>query len=267
MVVALTGLGRRRARGRGHDRRARASSSPTPTSSRRSISPISWTSSRPGRPRAGPTTAMRVIDWPSITFVAGRARAATSSLVAGPEPSLRWPTVAAAIVEVARTLRRARRVHARRACPRSCRTAGRSRCSRPRRTARSRRRSAPLRPDYGGPTGLQTVVQRALGDAGVPGAGLVGPGAAVRRRARRRRRRSARCSRRLAEVGPASSSTCARSTSAATRTRRGSKTGSRPGPTCRRSSTSIDERAGGDRPTTSSSEIERFLARSSRRRA
>ncbi|HET9728278.1 MAG TPA: PAC2 family protein, partial [Acidimicrobiia bacterium] len=31
---------------------------------------------------------------------------------------------------------------------------------------------APLRMEYRGPTGLQTVVQRALGDAGVPTAGL-----------------------------------------------------------------------------------------------
>ena len=30
----------------------------------------------------------------------------------------------------------------------------------------------PLRPDYAGPTGLQTVVLRALGDAGIPGCGL-----------------------------------------------------------------------------------------------
>jgi len=32
--------------------------------------------------------------------------------------------------------------------------------------------SVPLRPDYAGPTGLQTVILRALGDSGIPGCGL-----------------------------------------------------------------------------------------------
>ena len=60
--------------------------------------------------------------------------------------------------------------------------------------------SVPLRPDYAGPTGLQTVILRALGDVGHPRRAAVGPGSAVRRRARRRRPRSARCWRRLVEL-------------------------------------------------------------------
>src|SRR5260221_336160 len=46
----------------------------------------------------------RVIDWPSISFVSG-CLGRDVVLVSGPEPSLRWPTVAAAVVDVARTLK------------------------------------------------------------------------------------------------------------------------------------------------------------------
>ena len=52
----------------------------------------------------------RVIDWPRITFECGRIAGGREGagrdvvLVRGPEPSLRWPTVASAIVDAARRL-------------------------------------------------------------------------------------------------------------------------------------------------------------------
>jgi hypothetical protein len=112
----------------------------------------------------------RVIDWPVITFVSGRL-GRDVILVSGPEPSLRWPTVAAAIVEVATTLR----------VRDACTVAGMPSLVSHRRAvpvlATATHHSlaqelAPLRYAYGGPTGLQTIVQRALGDAGVRSAGL-----------------------------------------------------------------------------------------------
>jgi hypothetical protein len=129
------------------------------------------------RPTARWEGSGRVIDWPRITFECGRAgggreRAGRDVVVVrGPEPSLRWPTVASTVVDVARRLgvrqaatlggipalvshRRAAIVHAS-ATQRSL-----------------AQETPPLRADYAGPTGLQTVVLRALGDAGIPGAGL-----------------------------------------------------------------------------------------------
>jgi hypothetical protein len=112
----------------------------------------------------------RVIDWPAITFVSGRL-GRDLVLVSGPEPSLRWPTAAAAIVEVARTLR----------VRDACTVAGMPSLVSHRRPipvlATASHHSlaqelAPLRLAYGGPTGLQTIVQRALGDADVRCAGL-----------------------------------------------------------------------------------------------
>ena len=178
----------------------------------------------------------RVIDWPRITFECGRAgggreRAGRDVVVVrGPEPSLRWPTVASTIVDAAPPPRRApgrdarRHPGARLAPPRG----GRAR--RRRRSARSRRRSSPLRADYAGPTGLQTVVLRALGDAGHPGRRPLGAGSAVRGGLAVAARDRARCS-------PGSSrsttsiSTCGRSTSAARRTCAASRPASTPGPT------------------------------------
>jgi len=112
----------------------------------------------------------RVIDWPAITFVSGRL-GRDVILVSGPEPSLRWPTVSGAIVDLARTLR----------VRDACTVAGMPSLVSHRRPvpvlATASHHSlaqeiAPLRYAYGGPTGLQTVVQRALGDAGVRSAGL-----------------------------------------------------------------------------------------------
>jgi proteasome assembly chaperone (PAC2) family protein len=113
---------------------------------------------------------IRTIEWPAIELAAGRA-GRDVVIVSGPEPSLRWPDVAAALVDLAVRLgvresfglggmpalashRRAVRVLA---------TA----------TARSLAQElGPLREDYAGPTGFATVLQRALGDAGVRAAAL-----------------------------------------------------------------------------------------------
>src|SRR4249919_679289 len=46
---------------------------------------------------------LRVIDWPEIQLVSGRI-GRDVVLVHGPEPSLRWPAVAAEIVDAARRL-------------------------------------------------------------------------------------------------------------------------------------------------------------------
>jgi proteasome assembly chaperone (PAC2) family protein len=112
----------------------------------------------------------RKVDWPSIDLVAGRA-GRDVIIVAGPEPSIRWRDVTASLVDVARRLdvqlaitlggmpapvshRRPINVLA---------------------TASSRsvaQELGALRADYFGPTGAQTVLQVALGEAGVRAAGL-----------------------------------------------------------------------------------------------
>jgi proteasome assembly chaperone (PAC2) family protein len=112
----------------------------------------------------------RHVDWPSIDLVAGRA-GRDVIIVAGPEPSIRWRDVTSSLVDVARRLdvqlavtlggmpapvshRRPVNVLA---------------------TASSRsvaQELGALRADYFGPTGAQTVLQVALGEAGVRAAGL-----------------------------------------------------------------------------------------------
>ena len=92
-------------------------------------------------------------------------------LVRGPEPSLRWPTVASSVVDAAR------RLGVRQAVTLGGIPALVSHRKAAVVTASATQRSlaqelVPLRPDYAGPTGLQTVVLRALGDAGIPGSGL-----------------------------------------------------------------------------------------------
>jgi proteasome assembly chaperone (PAC2) family protein len=113
---------------------------------------------------------LRVIDWPEVRFFAGRA-GRDVVVVHGPEPSLRWPAVAAEIVGVAQRLGAVEAatlggmpalVTHRRPLP-VLATA----------TARSLAQEVgPLRPDYAGPTGTQTIVQHALGAAGIPCVGL-----------------------------------------------------------------------------------------------
>ena len=129
------------------------------------------------RPIARWEDGNRVIDWPRITFEWGRVGGGREGagrdviVVRGPEPSLRWPTLASTVVDAARRLgvRQAATLggipalvsHRR---PTTVQTSA---------TQRSlAQETAPLRPDYAGPTGLQTIVLRALGDSGVPGSGL-----------------------------------------------------------------------------------------------
>jgi hypothetical protein len=113
---------------------------------------------------------LRVIDWPEIQLVSGRI-GRDVVLVHGPEPSLRWPAVAAEIVDVARRLGvvdavtlagMPALVSHRRALPVLATATSRSLAQ----------EVGPLRPDYAGPTGTQTIVQHALGAAGVPCVGL-----------------------------------------------------------------------------------------------
>jgi predicted ATP-grasp superfamily ATP-dependent carboligase len=112
----------------------------------------------------------RQVSWPVIEFTAGRA-GRDVVLCAGPEPSLRWPSITREIIGVAQRLG-VERAFALGAMP----------------AVVSHRRPTPvlatasshslatdagaLRTDYQGPTGLQTVVQVALGDAGIPSVGL-----------------------------------------------------------------------------------------------
>jgi proteasome assembly chaperone (PAC2) family protein len=112
----------------------------------------------------------RKVEWPSIDLVAGRA-GRDVIIVAGPEPSIRWRDVTSSLVDVAQRLdvqlavtlggmpapvshRRPINVLA---------------------TASSRsvaQELGAMRADYFGPTGAQTVLQVALGEAGVRAAGL-----------------------------------------------------------------------------------------------
>lgn len=112
----------------------------------------------------------RVIEWPKVSFVAGRL-GRDVIVVSGPESSLRWPDVAGEIVEVARKLRVTQAytlagmpalVSHRKPIPVLATATHRSLAQ----------EIAPLRAAYVGPTGMQTIVQRALGDADVPCAGL-----------------------------------------------------------------------------------------------
>jgi hypothetical protein len=113
---------------------------------------------------------LRVIDWPHLQFVAGRA-GRDIVVVRGPEPSLRWRAVAGEIVEAARRLGvidavtlggMPALVSHRRSLPVLATATTRSLAQ----------ESGPLRPDYAGPTGMQTIVQHALGAAGIPCVGL-----------------------------------------------------------------------------------------------
>jgi proteasome assembly chaperone (PAC2) family protein len=114
--------------------------------------------------------ATREIKWPAIDLVAGRA-GRDVVLCHGPEPSLRWRAFSEELVEMAQRLGVSMMVglggmptlvsHRR---PLSVLT-----------TATSRSLAQEVgawRADYTGPTGAQTALQVALGDAGIPGLGL-----------------------------------------------------------------------------------------------
>lgn len=112
----------------------------------------------------------RRIDWPSIDLVAGRA-GRDVVLLAGPEPSLRWRAIADELAEAAVRL----------GVGQACLLAGMPAAVSHRRAvavrASATRRSiaqevGPLRDDYVGPTGMQTVLQVALGRVGVRAIGL-----------------------------------------------------------------------------------------------
>jgi proteasome assembly chaperone (PAC2) family protein len=114
--------------------------------------------------------ATRRISWPVIECVAGRA-GRDVVLCTGPEPSLRWPSIVAEIVTMAKRLD-VRAVYGLGALP----------------AVSTHRRPVPvlatatgaelanevgaLRTDYSGATGLQTTLLVALGEAGLPGVGL-----------------------------------------------------------------------------------------------
>lgn len=113
---------------------------------------------------------LRVIDWPQIVLVSGRA-GRDVVLVRGPEPSIKWPSVAAAIVDAAQHLGVTEAVTVagmpalvshRSAVPVFATATTRSLAQ----------EIGALRADYAGPTGMQTVLQHALGEAGIPCTGL-----------------------------------------------------------------------------------------------
>lgn len=112
----------------------------------------------------------REIDWPSLDLVAGTA-GRDVVVLHGPEPALRWRALVREVVELAARLG-VQRAFALSGMPapvshrhpvRVLATA----------TARSLAQEVgPLRDDYAGPTGLQTALQVALGEAGIPTVGL-----------------------------------------------------------------------------------------------
>lgn len=112
----------------------------------------------------------RQIDWPRITFRSGRA-ASDVVVCRGPEPSLRWQQLATETVELAER-HGARLVVTLGGMPN---LVSHHRPVRVLSTASARslaQEVEPNRPDYEGPTGAQTVVQVAAGEAGIPSVGL-----------------------------------------------------------------------------------------------
>ncbi|HSO95811.1 MAG TPA: PAC2 family protein [Acidimicrobiia bacterium] len=115
----------------------------------------------------GPT---REISWPTVEFTAGRAERDVVCCT-GPEPSLRWPSFAAEVVSLAKELGVEQAVglggmpavvsHRQPVQVLATTT-----------DARTAADIGAMRTDYHGATGLQTVIQCALGDAGIPALGL-----------------------------------------------------------------------------------------------
>lgn len=112
----------------------------------------------------------RRIDWPELTFTAGRA-GRDVVVAAGPEPSLRWPSFARELVELARRLdvAQAFTLGGMPAVVSHRRPIGVLATA----TAHSLAQEVgAMRTDYEGPTGAQTVVQFELGRVGIPTVGL-----------------------------------------------------------------------------------------------
>jgi proteasome assembly chaperone (PAC2) family protein len=112
----------------------------------------------------------RHIDWPEITFTAGRA-GRDVVVASGPEPSLRWQSFAHDVVDLAGRLDVAQAftlggmpaVVSHRRPVNVLATA----------TAHSLAQEVgAMRTDYEGPTGAQTILQFELGRAGIPAVGL-----------------------------------------------------------------------------------------------
>lgn len=112
----------------------------------------------------------RSVSWPSVDLIAGRA-GRDVVLVAGPEPSIRWREFTEQLVHAAQQL------HIQMAFTLGGMPAPVSH-RRPvsvLATASSRsvaQEVGALRTDYVGPTGVQTVLQVALGEVGIPAVGL-----------------------------------------------------------------------------------------------
>jgi proteasome assembly chaperone (PAC2) family protein len=115
----------------------------------------------------------RQIAWPTLELVAGRAGRNGRDVVCciGPEPSLRWPTVTDELVELAGQLGVERAVGLggmpavvshRQPVPVLATATN----------AELAHEAGAMRGDYHGATGLQTVLQVALGAAGIPALGL-----------------------------------------------------------------------------------------------
>ena len=112
----------------------------------------------------------RHIDWPHITLTAGHA-GRDVVVASGPEPSLRWPSFADDLVDLARRLDVAQAFSlggmpaaVSHRLPVSVLATA---------SVRSLAQEiGAIRTDYEGPTGAQTVVQHELGKAGIPAVGL-----------------------------------------------------------------------------------------------
>ncbi|MSO79736.1 MAG: PAC2 family protein [Acidimicrobiia bacterium] len=114
--------------------------------------------------------ATRQIAWPSVEFTAGRAHRDVV-VCSGPEPSLKWPTFVGELTDVAQRL----------GVTQAFTLGGMPAMASHRRpisvlaTATSRslaQEVGAIRTDYTGPTGVQTVLQLSLGEAGIPAVGL-----------------------------------------------------------------------------------------------
>jgi predicted ATP-grasp superfamily ATP-dependent carboligase len=112
----------------------------------------------------------RRIEWPAIEIEAGNAGRDVVTFV-GPEPSLRWPTFVKELSQLAVQL----------GVTQAFALGGMPAVTSHRRpvsvlaTATSHslaQEIGAMRTDYAGPTGVQTVLQVALGDAGIPSVGL-----------------------------------------------------------------------------------------------